>query len=78
MEILLPYIIVLSTLMASVDVGGATRRKTKTINFREKEKEILDQIIGSDRYDSRIRPAGLINDTRIQCTNYLPRRLEGS
>jgi len=63
MEILLPYIIVLSTLMASVDVGGATRRKTKTINFREKEKEILDQIIGSDRYDSRIRPAGLINDT---------------
>ena len=29
----------------------------------EKEKEILDQIIGSDRYDSRIRPAGMLNDT---------------
>ena len=39
------------------------RRLTRTINFREKEKEILDQIIGSDRYDSRIRPAGMLNDT---------------
>ena len=58
-EILVIYIVCI--LLFSV--GGATRRKTKTINFREKEKEILDQIIGSDRYDSRIRPAGLINDT---------------
>ena len=41
----------------------AMRRLTRTINFREKEKEILDQIIGSDRYDSRIRPAGMLNDT---------------
>ena len=39
------------------------RRLSRTINFREKEKEILDQIIGSDRYDSRIRPAGMLNDT---------------
>ena len=44
-------------------VGKATRRLIQPINFREKEKEILDQIIGSDRYDSRIRPAGMINDT---------------
>ncbi|XP_045482290.1 glutamate-gated chloride channel isoform X4 [Harmonia axyridis] len=28
------------------------------INFREKEKEVLDQILGPGRYDARIRPAG--------------------
>ncbi|XP_065165101.1 glutamate-gated chloride channel isoform X3 [Atheta coriaria] len=29
------------------------------VNFREKEKEILDQILGPGRYDARIRPAGV-------------------
>ncbi|XP_017781660.1 PREDICTED: glutamate-gated chloride channel isoform X2 [Nicrophorus vespilloides] len=29
------------------------------INFREKEKEVLDQILGPGRYDARIRPSGL-------------------
>ncbi|KOB74919.1 Glutamate gated chloride channel, partial [Operophtera brumata] len=29
------------------------------INFREKEKQILDQILGPGRYDARIRPSGL-------------------
>lgn len=29
------------------------------INFREKEKEILDQILGPGRYDARIRPSGV-------------------
>ena len=50
------------------------RRLSRTINFREKEKEILDQIIGSDRYDSRIRPAGMLNDTskeKKNCILYL-------
>lgn len=29
------------------------------INFREKEKEVLDQILGiAGRYDARIRPSG--------------------
>ena len=32
-------------------------------NFRQKEKEILDRVLGMDRYDSRIRPAGMQNDT---------------
>lgn len=44
-------------------LGKATRRLVAPVNFRQKEKEILDQIIGADRYDSRIRPAGMINDT---------------
>lgn len=30
------------------------------INFREKEKEVLDQILGNaGRYDARIRPSGV-------------------
>lgn len=29
------------------------------INFREKEKEVLDQILGPGRYDARIRPSGM-------------------
>ncbi|KAF7268527.1 hypothetical protein GWI33_018401 [Rhynchophorus ferrugineus] len=29
------------------------------INFREKEKEVLDQILGPGRYDARIRPSGV-------------------
>ncbi|CAH2054040.1 unnamed protein product, partial [Iphiclides podalirius] len=29
------------------------------INFREKEKQILDQILGPGRYDARIRPSGI-------------------
>ncbi|XP_063832524.1 glutamate-gated chloride channel isoform X7 [Ostrinia nubilalis] len=31
----------------------------KIINFREKEKQILDQILGPGRYDARIRPSGI-------------------
>lgn len=29
------------------------------INFREKEKKVLDQILGQGKYDARIRPSGL-------------------
>ncbi len=28
------------------------------VNFREKEKQILDKILGPGHYDRRIRPAG--------------------
>jgi anionic glutamate receptor len=28
------------------------------VNFREKEKQVLDQILGPGRYDARIRPSG--------------------
>ena len=38
-------------------------RGKKNMNFRKKEKEILDEVLGSSRYDSRIRPAGHMNDT---------------
>ncbi|XP_021920383.1 glutamate-gated chloride channel isoform X3 [Zootermopsis nevadensis] len=30
-----------------------------TVNFREKEKQVLDQILGPGRYDARIRPSGI-------------------
>ena len=35
----------------------------ENMNFRKKEKEILDEVLGSSRYDSRIRPSGHQNDT---------------
>ncbi|KAG5307980.1 GLUCL protein, partial [Acromyrmex insinuator] len=28
------------------------------VNFREKEKQVLDNILGPGRYDARIRPSG--------------------
>lgn len=28
------------------------------VNFREKEKRVLDDILGPGRYDARIRPSG--------------------
>lgn len=46
------------------------------INFREKEKEVLDQILGPGRYDARIRPSG-VNGTGIQCTAHFSRAMVG-
>ncbi|CAD6234266.1 GSCOCG00007701001-RA-CDS [Cotesia congregata] len=28
------------------------------VNYREKEKEVLDDILGEKKYDARIRPSG--------------------
>lgn len=41
------------------------------MNFREKEKQVLDQILGPGRYDARIRPSG-INGTGEGQTQPLP------
>ncbi|XP_066247587.1 glutamate-gated chloride channel isoform X6 [Euwallacea similis] len=38
---------------------GSQQKNTQKINFREKEKEVLDQILGPGRYDARIRPSGV-------------------
>lgn len=35
------------------------RANTAKVNFREKEKKILDQILGQGKYDARIRPSGI-------------------
>ena len=40
-----------------------SRLRYEEPNFRQKEKEILDRVLGSERYDRRIRPAGMQNDT---------------
>ena len=34
-------------------------RARKRINYRQVEKKILDQILGSEVYDTRLRPPGL-------------------
>lgn len=46
------------------------------INFREKEKQILDQILGPGRYDARIRPSG-INGTGEQALGFGLRMVRG-
>lgn len=35
------------------------RANNANINFREKEKKVLDQILGAGKYDARIRPSGI-------------------
>lgn len=47
---------------------GAQQHKT---NYREKEKEVLDQILGPGSYDARIRPSG-INGTGKSLEFFLP------
>jgi len=54
-------------------------RRAATVNFRQKEKQILDTILGQGKYDRRIRPSG-VNDTGksmssrevISCKSALP------
>jgi hypothetical protein len=37
----------------------SARANNPKVNFREKEKKILDQILGAGKYDARIRPSGI-------------------
>lgn len=37
---------------------GFCRCTQVKVNFREKEKQVLDNILGPGRYDARIRPSG--------------------
>lgn len=45
------------------------RANNAKINFREKEKKVLDQILGAGKYDARIRPSG-INGTGKNQTKF--------
>ncbi|KAG5679651.1 hypothetical protein PVAND_009206 [Polypedilum vanderplanki] len=38
---------------------SASLANNPRVNFREKEKKILDQILGQGKYDARIRPSGI-------------------
>ncbi|XP_031638787.1 glutamate-gated chloride channel isoform X5 [Contarinia nasturtii] len=38
---------------------SASLANNAKINFREKEKKVLDQILGQGKYDARIRPSGI-------------------
>ena len=38
---------------------SSCRANNAKVNFREKEKKILDQILGAGKYDARIRPSGI-------------------
>ncbi|XP_037922281.1 glutamate-gated chloride channel isoform X7 [Hermetia illucens] len=40
-------------------ICSASLANNAKINFREKEKKVLDQILGTNKYDARIRPSGV-------------------
>lgn len=43
----------------SIEISFIFRANNAKINFREKEKKVLDQILGQGKYDARIRPSGI-------------------
>lgn len=43
------------------------RANNARVNFREKEKKILDQILGQGKYDARIRPSGINGTGECRC-----------
>ncbi|XP_077300295.1 glycine receptor alpha 1 isoform X3 [Arctopsyche grandis] len=49
----------LPLLVLFISLFHTTLCNNAKINFREKEKQVLDQILGPGRYDARIRPSGL-------------------
>lgn len=57
-------------------ICSASLANNAKINFREKEKKVLDQILGTNKYDARIRPSG-VNGTGIQCPVDVPRTVDG-
>lgn len=46
------------------------RANNPRVNFREKEKKILDQILGQGKYDARIRPSGINGTGMFSTFNY--------
>lgn len=42
-----------------VHTGNSQHRCPPKVNYRHKEKEVLDQILGPGSYDARIRPSGV-------------------
>lgn len=60
-----------------VYTGKSQHRCQPKVNYRHKEKEVLDQILGPGSYDARIRPSG-VNGTGNTCDRqfncYSPRK----
>jgi len=50
---------VISIVLYCLCLYGAVSANVPRVNFREKEKKILDQILGAGKYDARIRPSGI-------------------
>uniref|UniRef100_A0A182P2C8 Uncharacterized protein n=1 Tax=Anopheles epiroticus TaxID=199890 RepID=A0A182P2C8_9DIPT len=48
---------------------SASLANNAKVNFREKEKKILDQILGAGKYDARIRPSGVNGTEYMQLRN---------
>lgn len=46
--------------------GNSKHRCIPKVNYRHKEKEVLDQILGPGSYDARIRPSGVNGTGKIR------------
>lgn len=46
--------------------GNSQHRCVPKVNYRHKEKEVLDQILGPGSYDARIRPSGVNGTGKIR------------
>lgn len=46
--------------------GSQQHRCPPKVNYRHKEKEVLDQILGPGSYDARIRPSGVNGTGKIR------------
>ena len=62
--LMLNNFVIVSHFYFIIRANGATGTAPRKVNFREKEKQILDKILGPAHYDRRIRPSG-INGTGI-------------
>ncbi|KAF4517017.1 hypothetical protein B566_EDAN009691 [Ephemera danica] len=60
-------------LFSLVSLSGCASDGKSKVNFREKEKQVLDQILGPGRYDARIRPSGVNGTGKSQTFSSLSR-----
>lgn len=49
-----------------VYTANSQHRCQPKVNYRQKEKEVLDQILGPGSYDARIRPSGVNGTGKIR------------
>jgi hypothetical protein len=54
------------------------RANSAKVNFREKEKKILDQILGQGKYDARIRPSGINGTGKFHHKNVERKKISNS
>ena len=60
----------ISYMMTILCSHSSVSRRPPVINYRQAEKRILDEILGKNIYDSRLRPPGKNDSCKIFIRNY--------